>query len=303
MTNRKPAVTGTVGSVSPSAPLDGKRLDELWDFDDPATSETELRLELDRLEAGSPAHAELRTQIARSMALQHRPADALDELDKVAAAGPDTGRVTTRLALERGRVHNSNGRPDEAVPYFAAAVDAARMADDDFLLVDALHMLAIADRERSDDWTRQALAVTEVTTDERTRRWVGSLRNNFGWSLHDRGDHLGALEQFEQALAAYRRNGSPDQVRIAEWSIARVLRSLGRLDEALAIQRGLLSGPEDAYVHEELAELLLATGQAASARPHFARAAQLLTADRWFDEPLRLARLRQLGSLPEDGSS
>ena len=245
------ASDATATSDAATRKFDGARLDELWDFSDPAASETRFRQELLRLEPGSVRYAEMRTQIARALTLQHLEAEATAELDAVAAAGPDHPQVEARVRLERGRVHNSNGRPSEAVGHFVAAVAAARTAGDDFLLVDALHMLAIADGDRSDEWSGTALEIAAGTADQRTRRWIGSLRNNLGWSLHDHGDFAGALEQFEGALAAYRSMGSAEQIRIAEWAIARTYRSLGRFDEALAIQLRLLEGPEDGYVSED----------------------------------------------------
>lgn len=282
--------------MSSEEKLDGARLDELWDFDDPAASAEKFRVELFRLEPRSTAHAELRTQVARALTLQHLEQEALAELDAVAAEGPLGPQVRARLELERGRVDNSNGRAAAAIPHFEAAAAVAGEAGDDFLVVDALHMLAIADAERSDDWTRQALAATEASTDPRTRRWIGSLRNNFGWTLHDRKDFAGALEQFEGALVANRYTGIAERIQIAEWSVARALRSLGRLDEALAIQRRLAEGPEDGYVSEEMGELLLATGRSDDAAHYFAAAATLLGADPWFDEPERLNRLVRLGA-------
>jgi Flp pilus assembly protein TadD len=67
----------------------------------------------------------------------------------------------------------------------------------------------------------------------------------------------------------------------------------------LALQRSLLATiREDGYVSEELGELLLALGRGDEARPHFRRAADLLSQDAWLAErePERLARLRQLGA-------
>ncbi len=68
-------------------------------------------------------------------------------------------------------------------------------------------------------------------------------------------------------------------------------------DEALDIQLRLAEqGPADGYVSEELAELLLATGDKVGAAEHAATANRLLGADSWFAEyeSGRLDRLRQL---------
>src|SRR5262249_32941242 len=106
---------------------------------------------------------------------------------------------------------------------------------------------------------------------------------------------------FERALPAWEMRGGAANIRLAWWAIARAYRSLGRYDDALAIQRRLLAETiaavaPDGYVHEELGELLLVRGDVAEARIQFARAYELLSADAGFaaDEPKRLARLREL---------
>jgi hypothetical protein len=58
--------------------------------------------------------------------------------------------------------------------------------------------------------------------------------------------------------------------------VARCLRSLGRLDDALAIQTELAAGPSDGYVDQELAELLQALGRPQQAAAHRAAAARKL---------------------------
>jgi len=129
------------------------------------------------------------------------------------------------------------------------------------------------------------------------------LWNNVGWSRFERGDHPGALEAFETALAARRERGEAKETRIAEWCVGRALRALGRVEEALAIQQRLVAEwhagrAEDAYVEEELGECLLALGREAAARPHLARAAERLAADAWLaeHEPERIARLQRLAA-------
>ena len=61
----------------------------------------------------------------------------------------------------------------------------------------------------------------------------------------------------EEALAACRRDGDDERVRVARWMVGWTLRLLGREDEALAVQRSLRAeldalGEQDPYVDEEL---------------------------------------------------
>jgi tetratricopeptide (TPR) repeat protein len=82
--------------------------------------------------------------------------------------------------------------------------------------------------------------------------------------------------------------------------VAKQLRFLGRAEKALAMQQELLDeyardepGGEG-FVHEEIAELHYAAGKIDAARPHFARAFELLGTIAWL-EPDRLSRMKRLG--------
>ena len=132
--------------------LDADRLDQLWDFADPVGSAQRFRAEL----AAGPtptASAELVTQLARALGLQGGSSEADELLDGVRARAC-LPVAAVRVALERGRLRNSSGRPADAVPLFARALDLARAAGEDFLAVDAAHMLAIADGANAQEWTR-----------------------------------------------------------------------------------------------------------------------------------------------------
>ncbi len=238
--------------------LDVTRLDNAWDFGNPAASEQRLRA-LGNEVAGNPvASAEVTTQIARATGLQGRFDEANALLDGIEVEEPV---VAARVALERGRLRNSSGDPGGAVPFFETAVNRASEAGNDYLLVDALHMLAIADPTRAEAWTCQGLDVTLASGDSRARRWRGALHNNLGWTLHDAGSFEAALLEFEQALDAFQETGAPEQVHIARWTVARCLRSLGRHGKALAIQERLRANdPGDAYVDEEIGLLREAIG-------------------------------------------
>ena len=292
------------GIASADAPLDVAALDRWWNFEQPAASEARFRAELARLSGESSARIDLLTQIARAQGLQRRFDAAHATLDQVEASlAGHAPRVSVRYLLERGRVFNSSRQPERATPLFHAALDQARATGEDFLAIDAAHMLGIAapPAERL-DWNLQAVGMTERTTDSRSKRWLASLYNNIGWTYHERGDYTQALEYFQKALPAWQARGDPIAIRAARWSVARALRSLGRYDEALAIQRALLSeleasGETDGYVFEELGELTLAQRDAAAARPWFAKAYAALSADPSFvaDNPARLERLHRLG--------
>ena len=238
----------------------------LWDFDDPAGSERRFRESA--VAATGPDRLVLLTQVARALGLQDRFAEAHDTLDQVLAeprttAEPDEAsiadaQVTTRVALERGRLFRSAGKPHEARPCFENAVAEARRAGNDALLVDALHMVALV--VPADEQTAlldEAIEVARASSDPAARRWEASLLNNLGMAHADAGEWQTALAVFEQALAARQLTGKAGDVRIARWMVAWALRNLGRTGEALAIQSGLkaellAAGEADPYVDEEL---------------------------------------------------
>lgn len=280
-------------------------IDRLWDFDDPVSSEGRFRERL--ATATGDERLELLTQVARAQGLQRRFDDAHRTLDEVERnIGTAAPRVRVRLLLERGRVYRSGGSGERAIPPFSEALERATDAREAGLAVDAAHMLAItvSDPAERMAWHERGIAMAEATEDPSARRWLPSLRNNLGWSHLDAGRHAEALDQFERALGERRAGGDPKATRIAEWAVARALRALGRLDDALAMQRRLLEewraeGGRPPYVNEELGECLLALGRETEARPYFAEAYALLSADQGLaaSQPERLARIGRLAGV------
>jgi tetratricopeptide (TPR) repeat protein len=295
----------------PALPGDySQRLDALWKFEQPAESERRFRSEASQHAPGSREAAEAATQIARALGLQRRFNDAdraLDALKPRLARLP--ARIRVRYLLERGRRDNSSGRPSRAFAWFEQALAAS--ADDalpgaDFYRVDALHMLAIAaPPARQLAFNLRALAAADAAQDARTRGWRASLLNNLGWAMHERGEYAAALAYWQDALAAFEAKQDARGTRIARWTVARGLRSLGRLDEAAAIQRALASELEaahdpDGYVFEELAEIAVARDDRIGAKRWAAKALALLSQDADFraNEPARLARLAEIAAGP-----
>ncbi len=275
-----------------------------WNFGDPAASEAAFRQALGAGAVGDDALT-LQTQIARTYGLRSRFDAAHALLDRIepqlATAGAEP-RV--RYLLERGRTFRSSKAAERARPLFIEAAERAHAAGLDALEVDALHMVALVEKEPEAQmqWNRQALALARSSADPIARNWDASLANNIGMTLHDAGRYDEALASFQTALAASQRIGKAGTIRVARWMIAWTLRSLHRHDEALAILRrletgtSLAAGEPDGYVFEEIAENLLAKNEADAARPYFAKAWRLFSADTSPDRPddARLARLLRL---------
>lgn len=296
--------------------------DSLWNHSQPAETEAKFReiLPIAQSSGNVTYLAELQTQIARTLGLQQKFAEAHALLDQVEARFPHKvdlagappsqihTRVLVRYLLERGRVFNSSKAVDKALPLFEEAWNLASASGLDFYAVDAAHMMAIAAaRERVMEWNQKALALAEKSAEPKARRWRGSLYNNIGWDYFSQAKYDSALIMFEKAVTARIEQEQPTEVRIAKWCVAKTLRMLGQIDSALVIQRTLEiewndsdEGP-DGYVFEEIAECLLIQGNETEAKPYFARAYELLSPDPWLirDEPERLARLKQLGGVRE----
>jgi tetratricopeptide (TPR) repeat protein len=278
--------------------------DSLWDYSHPEQTESKFIEILPQFPENETARLELLTQIARAQGLQREFTDAhlmLDEVEKQLSI--DSSRPRVRYLLERGRVFNSLGQPEQARPFFEQAMIMAQELKEDFYAVDAAHMLAIAaDPASSLDWNLRAIQMAESSADEKARGWLGSLYNNTGWSYHDMGDFESALEIFQKAESYFSAKGSADKLRIAKWTVARCLRSMNRIEEALSKQMTLKAefdsiGGSDGYVEEEIGECLLALKREEESKPYFAKAYELLSQDEWIleNEVERIMRLKQLG--------
>lgn len=291
--------------------IDGSSLpdfDALWDYARPAQTEVAFRALLPKAQAQAARnlsyYLELLTQIARAQGLQRDFAAAHQTLDAVQAQlTDDLCRARVRYLLERGRVFNSSGQPEEGRPLFEAAWEQALACHEDFHAIDAAHMMAIAaPPDEKLAWNRKGLEVVEQTTDARAQTWGGGLYNNIGWDYHEQGQYALALEAFEKALEWRQRQGDPREILIARWCIARTLRSSGQVEEALRQQQALQEawkplGGSAGYTEEELGECLLALDRPDEARPYFAQAYAKLSQDAWLlaTEPARLERLKRLG--------
>ena len=236
--------------------------DALWDHADPAATEARFRALLPEFErvaasgkvsgapsgtrsdpssespSGAPsrvrrsAHLQLLTQLARTKSLQRAFDEAHRILDTVEPQLEDADDVTrVRYLLERGRALNSSGRPGDARPLFVDAFDRARACGADGFAVDAAHMVAIVEPpDGALAWNERALTLAETSPDPAARRWRASLYNNLGWTYHAMGNDARALDVFERAVPLREAAGNAATIRIARWSVARILRAIADID-------------------------------------------------------------------------
>ena len=285
-------VGALVGIVLAAPPAARAAVDvaALWDFANPGLSEQRFR---DALATAQGDEALiLQTQIARTHGLRRdlpRARELLKSLEpQLAGAGPE---ARARHALEWGRNHISAvTRPAERTPdnleiarsAYLRALAVARQAGLDGLAIDAVHMMAFVDDAPAQQqrWNEQALQMVLASTQPAGRQWEASIRNNLAMSLHTQGRHAEALPHYERALALREAaQASPRQQYVARWLVARGLRLVGRLDEALAQQTRLegqmhIVGDPDPFVLEELERIHRARGDEARAAGYAQRLAQ-----------------------------
>src|SRR4051812_10638835 len=304
------------GGAAARAASFAETLAATWNFGDPGQSESKFLQLAEQLAQQGDRSGQLQalTQVARARGLQRHFDQGHALLDEIALElerQPPVVRV--RYLLERGRLFNSGGSPEQALPPFEQAWELGQSAQLDALAVDAAHMLAIvqlATPDRAIAWNETALALARASRERRARLWLGSLLNNQGWSCFDKKEYERALLLFQEAHEFrleqdQTQPGAGAATRIAAWCVARALRALGRIEEALQQQSELArqweaAGSSSGYVFEELGEGLLAQGQPELAATQFARAHALLAKDAQFVQH-NAARFERIARLAEGG--
>lgn len=286
-----------------------RQIERLWQYNNPKESESRFHAFLDSLKSSSDKYdhdfaAEILTQIARAQGLQGKFKQGLESIYKAESEIKSTsGRGWVRILMEKGRLYNSSGNGDKALPLFLEAWQLASQKRFDYLAIDAAHMLGIvSEPSQQNEWNLKALALAESSTMSEAKNWLGPLYNNIGWSYHDNGEYEKALEFFEKGESWRKQMGESESLRIARWTVGRTLRSLDKIDEALAVQLNLeaeidSSGANpDGYVYEELGEIYLLKGKPDKAAEYFSKAYELLSQDEWLraNQPERLERLKSL---------
>lgn len=233
-----------------------------FDLGDPAHSEVLLRARAQEAQAVGDQRtlAEIYAQIARCCGLQKRFEEGHALLAQAEALKSLTPQAIARIAIERGRLFRSSGKRDEAKPHFEDAFRKSVAAGDDYLALDALHMIAlVVPFEEALACAERGYAFAAKSAHPRAVHWVAVLHNNLGWSYVDREDYPHTLAEFEAALTARREErADAETLRIAEYAIGLAWRNLGRVSEALDLQTRIAQaceaeGKPDRYFEKEVA--------------------------------------------------
>lgn len=235
-------------------PSEDYSFEAYWSSGIPAIIESELRAAIsDTVNKSAAWHAQINTQLALTLALQQKFADAhvcLDEGERclgLAQTGltdlqhhhPSGSATTThvRLALERGRVFHQAGEITKAREFFDKAQQLAASIQANYYLADALHMLAIIAEgiEEKLSWNEKAIRIAETAVDTRAKRWLGSLWNNKGQWLFQQGKWESSFAAYERALQYRIDEQYLPNIRFAQWTIARGHRMLGQFEQAKAV--------------------------------------------------------------------
>jgi len=286
--------------------------DAMWDYQHPDSTEIVFTEMLKGMKNSSESsydaeyHAELLTQIARTQGLQGKFIQAHATLDSVKnMLNENMKTAQIRYLLERGRVFNTSGEWEISKPLFLKAYEYGVENSLDIYTLDAAHMMGIVEPpEKQLDWSLKALKIAEETSDTNCKGWLGSLYNNIGWTFHDQKKYDQALSYFQKGYDWRIEVGDKRGARIAKWAVGRCLRSLDKNDEALKLQKEIVTEleesnlPNDGYVFEELAELYLIKGDKEQAKKNFKLAYEELSKDGWLvkNEPERLKRLQNLAN-------
>lgn len=268
---------------------------EPWDLRDPAASLERFR-KIARDAATDVDKAFALTQVARALGLQGDCAEARAILSQADLLLPATGTHRAQYWIELGRIEREDGRTVEALSSFQQSFELATEAEDEYLAIDAAHMIAIvAPKETQIERAHFALSLARRASDEKTRRWIGSIANNLGWTYMESGRPLDAVTCFREALSVRLSQKEPTPIRLARYALGSALRGSGEINEAIQVlTEALAMGGSIGFIEEELAECLFSIGKTMESKPLFRAAYDKLKAAGLGErDPERLSRLRE----------
>lgn len=289
-------------------------LDLLWNPADTKGSEAAYRslLSVGQKLTGRDRHhlVDLHSLIGRSQASQEKYSEAQASLDVAESlldeqqdAYPVSARI--RFLIETGRLHILSKTPSQAKGLFSEAWALSFNSGEDYFAVEIAQLMAATEPQKAQqEWVSRGIEIAENSPFPKAKRWLGGLYTSLGWKLYDLRQFDRSLAAFHKALRHYKAQGTAREASVAQWSIGRVLRALGKTEEALSIQKVLLSelqigGERDGRLYEELAECLQTLKRTTEAQLYFELAYLELSADDWIkdNQPVKLKRMKDLGKV------
>jgi tetratricopeptide (TPR) repeat protein len=291
-----------------------QNIEQLWKPSDPGESERLFREMLpvaEQLTGQDRCHLiELHICIARSEMAQKKISEAhlsLATAERLLDEHRASYRMSSRIKwlLEAGRLHILEKTPSQARSRFAEAWTLSINSGEDTLASEvALMMAAVEPQKHQQEWIIRGIKIAEESPQSDSKRWLGTLYASLGWKLFDLRQYEAALAAFQKTLSFLKLNGTIREAFVAKWSIGKLLRSMGKFDEALLIQNALLAelgagGAKDGRVFQELAECLHSLKRSPEAQVYFDLAYKELSRDEWIvdNQPEVLKRLKDLGKI------
>lgn len=291
-----------------------QNLDQLWDPANVLASEAAFRALLPDAQMLKGRNRsfliELYSLIGRSEAFLEKfilARASLEKAENLLKEGLDVYQVSSKIRwlIERGRLYILEKTPSQAKGLFSEAWNLAINSGEDYFAVEIAQLLATTEQQKAQqEWIVRAIKIAETSPLQKTKRWLGGLYSSLGWKLYDLKQYEKSLETFQKALINLKAHGTLREVFIAQWSIGKVLRALGKTEEALSIQQALLAelgigGVRDGRLYEELAECLQTLKRTTEAQLYFELAYRELSNDEWVtdNQPLKLKRMKDLGKV------
>ena len=265
-------------------------------------------------------YLQMLSQLALAQAVQKKIDAAhatLDTAEKLLT--PEYNLAKVRILCERGRTFQQAGYIAQALIYFEKSYELSDQCKFDKQTINAAHMIAIVAQTSAEKiaWNNKALDLAMNSDDVSAQSWQAPLLNNLGANYLEDLQLEKSLDAFQQALIAFEK--SPEaggNTRFAKFRVAQVLRMIGRLDEALAMQQeqlkeydaitsnGKFDMPAEmfilmrGFVYEELAEIYAAKGDLADVKK-YAQLALIYLDNQMFaiidpTSAQRLERLKQI---------
>ncbi|MEK6580289.1 MAG: hypothetical protein AABZ55_13775 [Bdellovibrionota bacterium] len=281
---------------------------------DPPVSEARLRglLEGARdLTGQNRGHlVEILALIARTEAQQGKFSEArksLEEADLILKEEAALAWVAPKIRwlIEKGRLNILEKTPSQARILFSEAWNLAVNSNEDFFAVELTQLMAMIEPQKvQQEWIHRGIEIAEKSKLAKAKSRLGTLYMTLGWKLYELRQFEKSTGLFERALKEFKNSEKKREAFIAEWSIGKVLRVLGKTEAALALQQRLLaelglSGQRDGRLYEELAECLQTLKRTEEAQSYFGLAYKEFSSDEWVtdNQPVRLKRMKDLGKI------